>query len=112
MASKAAVLRLVPLLRPKLTRANALRLDQTIKAINDDGQAVLADVLSALYPRQKRDAALTSFRQFRREVALAAEEAGIRLSLETDRQTPSRPAARVGWFEAKDRVPEEANGRV
>src|SRR5258708_3558976 len=112
MASRAAVLRLVPLLRPNLSRANALRLDQTIKAINDDGQAVLADILSALYPRQKRDAALTSFRQFRREVALAAEEADIRLSLETDRQTRSAPDDRVVWFEAEDRVTEEVKRMV
>src|SRR5437867_10542279 len=102
MASKAAVLRLMPHLRPKLSRANALRLDLTLKVIGDDGQAVLSSILDALYPRQKRDAALTAFRQFRRELAIAAEEAGVRLSLETDGQTRSAPADRVVWFEAED----------
>src|SRR5947208_2333994 len=104
MGSKSAVLRVAPLIRDKLSRANALRLDQTLAVIHDDGKAVLADVLKALYPRQNRDAALTLFRQFRREVALAAKGAGIRLSLETDGQTRSAPADRVVWFDAEDRV--------
>src|SRR5882724_2925809 len=112
MASKSAILRIVPLLRPKLSNANALRLDETLRLIKEDGKAVLADVLKALYPRQDRNAALTSFRQFRREVALAAKEAGVRLSLETDGQTRSTPADRVVWFEAEDRVVEEVKRLV
>jgi hypothetical protein len=63
MASKPAILRLAPMVRTKLSRANALRLDQTVNLINDSGEAVLADVLHVLYPGQKRDSALTMFRQ-------------------------------------------------
>ena len=59
------------------------------------GRAVLADVLAALYPGQGRDAALTSFRQFRREVSLAAEKAGVRMSIETDGQTRRAPGERA-----------------
>src|SRR5437016_13473939 len=98
MSSKAAVLRVVPLLRAKLSQANALRLDQTLKLINEEGKAVLAEVLNALYPRLSRDRALTSFRQFRQEVGRAADAAGVRLSLETDGQTRSRPEDRVARF--------------
>jgi len=72
MASKAAVLRLVPLVRGKLSGAPADRLEKTLSVIGDDGRAVLAEVLDALYPELGRDAALTAFRQFRREVSLAA----------------------------------------
>lgn len=112
MASKPAILRLLPLLLSKLSRANALRLDQVLAVINPDGRAVLADVLTALYPRQGRQAALTSFRQFRQAVTLAANEAGVKLSLETDGQTRSAPADRVAWFEAEDRVTEEVKRLV
>jgi WD40 repeat protein/DNA polymerase III delta prime subunit len=112
MSSKAAVLRVVPLLRPKLSQANALRLDETVKLINDEGKAVLASVLNALYPRQPRDRALTSFRQFRQEVARAATAAGVQLSLETDGQTRSHPQDRVVWFEAEDRITEEVKRMV
>jgi WD40 repeat protein/uncharacterized protein YjbI with pentapeptide repeats len=112
MASKAAVLRLAPLVRAKLSRANAVRLDQALNAFNEDGTAVLANVLSALYPQQSRNAALTSFRQFRAEVALAATDAGVRLSLKTDGQTRTAPEDRVAWFEAEDRVTEEVTRMV
>jgi len=47
-------------------------LDKILTVIGDDGRAVLADVLESLYPELGRDAALTAFRQFRREVSLAA----------------------------------------
>jgi WD40 repeat protein len=107
MASKSAVLRLTPLVRPGLSRTNARRLDQLLKVLNDDGKAVLAVVLEALYPQQERDAALTAFRQFRREMALAAGEVGIRLTLKTDGRTRSTPSDRMVWFEAEDRVVEE-----
>jgi len=112
MASKAAILRLLPSLRPNLSRTNLVRLDQTLEVVNADGQAVLADVLNALYPRQSRDAALASFRQFRQAVALAAKEAGVKLSIETDGQTRSAPADRVVRFEAEDRVTEEVRRLV
>src|SRR5579863_9732388 len=108
MASKPAILRLVSLVQPELSRANALRLDQTLNIINDKGEAVLAQVLQALYPGQKRDKALTLFRQFRKELSAAAQEAGVKLSLETDGQTRAAPADRVAWFEAEDRIEEAA----
>jgi WD40 repeat protein/DNA polymerase III delta prime subunit len=69
-------------------------------------------VLQALYPGHKRGPALTAFRQFRREIGLAAKEARLRLSLETDGQTQSAPADRVVWFEAEDRVAEEVKRMV
>jgi WD40 repeat protein len=112
MVSKAAVLRLVPVVRDKLSRANVVRLEQVLKIVDEDGRAVLADVIGALYPRQNRDNALTLFRQFRREVASAAEAAGVRLSLETDGQTRTAPADRVVWFEGEDRVTEEVKRLV
>jgi WD40 repeat protein/DNA polymerase III delta prime subunit len=112
MSSKAAVLRVVPLLRLKLSQANALRLDETLKLINDEGKAVLASVLNTLYPRQPRERALTSFRQFRQEVARAAEAAGVELLLETDGQTRSLPQDRVVWFQAEDRITEEVKRMV
>jgi WD40 repeat protein/DNA polymerase III delta prime subunit len=96
-----------PIVRSKLSNAHAVRLDQTVKLIDEHGRAVLADVLSELYPRLGRDDALTGLRQFRRAVALAAEEAGVEFSLETDGQTRSAPGDRVVWFEAEDRVTEE-----
>jgi WD40 repeat protein len=107
MATKSAILRLIPLVRSKLSAAHAVRLDKAVGVISEDGKAVLADVLRALYPRQDREAALTSLRQFRRAVELAAEEAGVQLSIETDGQTRSAPVDRVVWFEAEDRVAEE-----
>ena len=107
MTSRAAVLRLVPSVRGALSRANAVRLDQTVALLDDSGRAVLAQVLETLYPGQKRDAALTAFRQFRRAVDLAAEEAGVKFSLETDGQTRSEPEDRVVWFEGEDRVAAE-----
>ena len=108
MASKSAILRLVPLVRSKLTHANALRLDQTLNLINDTGEVALAAVLHTLYPGQKRGDALTMFRQFRKELAAAAQEAGVKLSLETDGQTRAAPADRVAWFKAEDRIEEAA----
>src|SRR5439155_25883192 len=51
-------------------------------------------------------------RQFRREVSLAAEAAGVRLSIETDGQTRSAPSDRVVWFEGEDRVTEEVTRLV
>src|ERR1035438_1009286 len=112
MASKSAILRVASLLRAELSRANALRWDQTIQLIDDGGRASLASVLQALYPGQKRGQALTAFRQFRREIGMAAKEAGVRLSLETDGQTQSAPEDRVIWFEAEDRVAEEVKQMV
>lgn len=87
MASKSAILCLVPVVRLELSRANALRLDQTLNLIDDAGAAVLADVLRTLYAGQKQDTALTMFRQFRRELKSAAEQGGVKLLLETDGQT-------------------------
>ena len=79
-------------------------MDKILTVIGDDGRAVLADVLESLYPELGRDAALTAFRQFRREVSLAAKEAGVRLAIETDGQTRRAPGgrrsglrARTGW---------------
>src|ERR1035438_509147 len=112
MASKSAVLRVAPMLRAELSRAHAVRWDQTIQLIDDRGRGRLASVLKALYPRQDRDAALTALRQFRRAVELGAEEAGVQLSLETDGQTRSAPADRVIWFEAEVRVAEEVKRMV
>ena len=94
MASKSAVLRVAPSLRAELSRANALRWDRTIQ-LDESGRASLASVLQALYPGHKRGPALTAFRQFRQAVALAAKEARVRLSLETDGQRQSAPADRV-----------------
>src|SRR5438552_10246750 len=105
MPSKAAILRLTPHL--KLTGATALRFDQLLKTTNDDGRSILADALRALYPGQKKDAALTAFRQFRREVGLAAKSAGVNLSIETDGQTRSAPEDRVVRFEGEDRIVEQ-----
>jgi len=85
--SKSTVLRVAPLIRGKFSRANALRLDQTLTVVRDDGKAILADILTALYPRQNLCSG-----NFRQEVALAATEAGVKLSLETDGQTRSAPA--------------------
>ena len=102
MTSKAAVLRLTPLLT--LSNATSLRLDQLLKITNDDGRAILADVLRALYPTQKRDAALTAFRQFRREIGLADKSAGVKLSIETDGQTRTAPEDRVVRFEGESRL--------
>ena len=112
MASKAAVLRVVPVLREKLSQTNIRRLDQTLKLANEDGKAVLADALSELYPGQARERALTSFRQFRQEIDKAAEAAGVRVSLETDGQTRTDPKERVVWFEAEDRITEEVKRMV
>src|SRR5437870_624024 len=110
MVNKAAVLRLVPLL--KLSGANAIRMSTMLGIAGDDGRAVLGNVLSALYPRQDRKSALTAFRQFRREVSLVAEAAGVRLSIETDGQTRSAPGDRVVWFEGEDRVTQEVTRLV
>ncbi len=107
MASKSAVLRVVPVLREKLSQANVRRLDQILKLIKEDGRAVLAEVLNQLYSGQERERALTSFRQFRREIGKAAEAAGVRLSLETDGQTRTDPENRKVWFEGEDRITEE-----
>ncbi|HZT34658.1 MAG TPA: TIR domain-containing protein, partial [Nitrososphaera sp.] len=107
MASKAAVLRVVPVLREKLSQKNFDRLEQTLGCMGEDGKAVLADVLNKLYSGQGRERALTSFRQFRREVGKAAEAAGVRLSLETDGQTRTDPKDRKVWFEGEDRITEE-----
>jgi WD40 repeat protein/uncharacterized protein YjbI with pentapeptide repeats len=112
MASQSAVQRLAPLLRPRLSRANAARWDQILAIISPDGRAVLADVLRALYPRHKRADALTKFRQFRRAVSQAAKEATVRLSLETDGQTRATPSDRSVWFEAEDRVAEDVTRLV
>src|SRR2546423_10362465 len=112
MASKAAVLRLIPQIRANLSSANAVRLEKILEVIDADGKAVLAEVLSSLYPRQSRHAALTAFRQFRQAVSLAAEEAGVELSLETDRQPRGPPKKRGGWLEAGDRVSGEVKRMV
>ena len=50
------------------------------------------------YPQGSYWNSAESARQFRREVALAATEAGVRLSLETDGQTRTAPTGRVGWL--------------
>src|SRR5205807_5379348 len=112
MSSKAAILRLVPIVRPRLSAANALRLDQVLELISTDGKAVLADLLNTLYPRQNRHRALTSFRQFRREIVLATEKADVQFSLETDGQTRSSPNDRVVWFDVEDRIKQEVKRMV
>lgn len=105
--TKSAILRLTPAVRPKLTQANALRLDQTLGLIHDNGQANLAEVLNALYPRQPRTTALSMLRQFRAALTDAAREADVRLALKTDGQTRAAPSDRIVWFEGEDRVTEE-----
>jgi hypothetical protein len=112
MASKSSILRLLPLVEPKLSRAIAVRLKKTIDVVDADGKAILADVLGALYPVGDRDSALTAFRQFRAEVKRAASEASVQLSIETDGQTRTAPSDRVVWFEARDRVDEAEKRRT
>ncbi len=107
MSSKAAVLRVVPDVRAKLSAVNVRRLDQVLELIDANGKAGLADVLKELYPRQDRTRALSSLRQLRREISLAATEAGVKLSLETDTQTRSHPRDRQVWFEGEDRITED-----
>ena len=102
----------MPPARHQLSGAPADRLDKILTVIGDDGRAVLADVLESLYPELGRDAALTAFRQFRREVSLAAKEAGVRLAIETDGQTRRGPGDRAVWFEGEDRVLEEVKRLV
>src|SRR5258706_5941784 len=101
MASKSAILRLVPTMRAELSPANATRLDKVVELLNPQGTAVLADVLRVLYPGQKLVPAQAAFRQFRRAVDLAAKDAKIRLSIETDGQTRAAAKDRVVSFEAE-----------
>src|SRR5258708_3535371 len=107
MASKSAILRLVPFIKDRLSAANSLRLNQIVELIGDEGQAILADVLHRLYPSLRQDAALTAFRQFRAEIKRAASEAGVQLSIETDGQTRTPPSNRTGPVESENRVVEE-----
>ena len=112
MASKSAILRLIPFLKDRLSAANSLRLNQTVEMINDDGQAILEDVLHKLYPSLKQAAALTAFRQFRGEIKRAASEAGIQLSIKTDGQTRTPPSNRTVSFESENRIVEEVKRMV
>jgi WD40 repeat protein len=112
MASKSAILRLVPLLTDRLSAANSLRLNQTVEIINDDGQAILADVLHKLYPSLKQAASLTAFRQFRAEIKRAAREGGVQLSIKTDGQTRTPPSNRTVSFESENRIVEEVKRMV
>src|SRR5580658_8257253 len=106
-SSKSALLRLTPALRPELSRADALRLDQIVELLRPDGTVVLANVLTALYPGKGRAAAQAALRQFRLALSEAASNANVRLSLETDGLTRSTPENRTIWFEGEDRVVEE-----
>ena len=112
MASKNAILRLAPLIRPKLSRASALRWDRLLELLDAHGRAVLSDVLDALYPGKDHTSAMDSFRQFRAEVKATAEEAEVALEIETDYQTRSRPSDRVVRFKAEDRVTEDVAALV
>src|SRR5260370_17787857 len=104
MASKSAVLRLIPQLRPELSRANALRFDQALALIPENGQANLAAVLTALYPGSPRETALSLFRQFRQAISEAAKEAKISFTIQTDGQTKARPENRVVSVDAENLV--------
>ncbi|MBL8233127.1 MAG: TIR domain-containing protein, partial [Bryobacterales bacterium] len=99
---RTAVLRLRPRVTAELGRVNVQRFDAVTKLIQESGAIVLADVLERLYPEQAREAALTNFRQFRETLAGAAREAGVALTLETDRKTRDEPADRIAWFEGED----------
>jgi WD40 repeat protein len=112
MTSKAAILRVAPLVRSYLSGANARRFDQVVGLVDPESKAELGEVLRALFPRLGRDAALASFRQLRRATTLAAEKANVRLSIETDGQTRLSPADRVVWLEGEDRVTEEVKRLV
>src|ERR1035438_8847549 len=55
-SSKSSLLRLVPTLKATLSRADAVRLEQIVELLRPDGTAVLANVLTALYPGKDRAA--------------------------------------------------------
>ncbi|MER2514875.1 MAG: TIR domain-containing protein, partial [Candidatus Accumulibacter phosphatis] len=106
--SPTAVRRATGKLCDDLSRTDRTRLDSLLALLADDGRISLADALQALFPNQLREGALTAFRQFRSRLREAAAELGLRLSLETDRQTRAAPAERWCWFEGDDGALEAA----
>ncbi|MDQ3775824.1 MAG: pentapeptide repeat-containing protein, partial [Pseudomonadota bacterium] len=108
--SAAALARSAKALREELGKADHDRFDRLIELIGEDGAINLARALESLYPGSAREAALTSFRQFRARLKAAAREAGIELDLVVDTQTRAAPDARRAWFEGADDVARAAAG--
>src|SRR6185295_355927 len=86
----------------ELGRADQKRLETLLERIGTDGRIRLSEALSALYPDQEREAALTSFRQLRSRAQAAAKEAGVAFALAADTRTRSEPEDRWCWFEGGD----------
>src|SRR5215475_2181980 len=98
-----AVLTLLAAMTDDLSRHQLSRLRQLAALIDADGGIPLDRALEVATPGgddQRRQAA---FRQFRRAVAEAAENAGVQLTLVAD-ALKTAPAHRYCWFEGEDPV--------
>jgi hypothetical protein len=108
--SRRAVERNLDALRVELGQADQTRLAALLPLIGHDSRIPLGSTLTALFPGQKRAAALTALRQMRARLAAAAKEAAQKFALEADTQTRASPDQRWCWFTGEDRAAEAATG--
>src|SRR4051812_9282990 len=107
MPGKNSIIRAAESVRDALSKTDRGRLDKLLGLLDDQGQIVLKDALDSLYPGENRETALTNFRNFRKAVREAADESGIRFSIESDDQKRADPADRVVSFDAESRTEAE-----
>lgn len=96
--SPEAVRRNAQKLKDELGRADRERLDALLGLLQSDGRINLGNVLKALYPEQKTDAAMMAFRQYRKRLGEIANNAAIRFSMEADSRKKTPPEERWCWF--------------
>src|SRR5262249_59531579 len=97
------VLSLLDRMQDYLSRHQLARLRQLAAVIDEEGRIPLEralEVASAGGDDQRRQAA---FRQFRRTVSAAAQDAGVTFALVPD-TSKTAPARRYCWFEGEDPV--------
>ncbi len=106
--SRIAVERNRDIVQKQLGEIDRTRLAALPNLIQDGNNICLSDALTALFPGQARDTALTSYRQFRARVTSAAIQAGIKFDLKVDSETRTPPEQRWCWFIGDDRTIEAA----
>src|SRR4051794_10795992 len=101
MLTKAALARTAPAVRAQMGKSGE-KFERLLALMSPDGAVNLAAALEALYPGEMLERSQAQLRQFRLELARAARNAGVELTLAGDKKTRSSPDERLLWFEGED----------
>ena len=86
----------------ELGRSAREKLSAMVSAVTSDGTIAMATALNIVSDSEIHNAKTKALREFRAEVARAADAAGVQLSLVADDRRRAGASRRVCWFEGED----------